>query len=107
MAKVNWINGTIKPPKEGEYYVIQECLKDVDGDKAGDYEIFSDYFRDGEWVTLGSYSEYWRVVGWAELLMPDIPKDLQGKVIRYFGCDLKEDRDRNEHDEKRSNKGAS
>lgn len=35
MAKVNWINGSIKPLKAKVYYVIMECVKDFGGLKTG------------------------------------------------------------------------
>ena len=30
MAEVNWIKGTIAPPKSGEYYTILEAMRDID-----------------------------------------------------------------------------
>ena len=92
MAKANWINGSINPPQDGEYYVIQECVEDIDTGrniiKAGQCEMFSDVFGDGEWESLGAHSPSWKVLCWANILMPDIPKDLQGRVRRYFGMKL-------------------
>lgn len=91
MAKVTWIRGEINPPVDGEYYMIQECLQDIENIKAGEVEIFTDGFTDGEWESLGAHSPYWRVICWARILHPDIPRDLQGRVRRYFGKTIEQE----------------
>ena len=85
MAKVNWVNGTIKPPEPGEYYTICEYKK------TGEIWIDSDSWDGKCWGTLEENDPYWQVIAWARVLRPDIPKDLQGRVKRYFGKEVKND----------------
>lgn len=90
MAKVNWINGTIKPPETGRYYVISEALVDHHGLKKGDIVIDVD-----QWFhVLNKWSYYnidFNILSWAPMLYPDIPKDLQEQVKWYFGKEVKND----------------
>ena len=91
MAKVNWINGAIEPPEAKLYYVIIECVKDYGDMKAGEIEVRTAIWFGNLWGTLGGKNENLRVLSWAEQLFPDIPKDLQGRVTRYFGEEVKKD----------------
>lgn len=84
MAKVNWINGSIEPPEVGEYYTITQSVK-------GDVWIDTDTWDGEKWETLGADNSYWKVLSWARVLKPDIPKDLQGRVNLYFGQEVKDD----------------
>ncbi len=98
MAEVNWIRGTINPPSSGEYYVICRVLQDInDPDthenyfKAGEYEITGDWWdaEDGAWQSLGKDNPFWEVESWANVLCPNVPRDIAKQVRRYFGKDLK------------------
>lgn len=90
MAKVNWINGSIKPPETGRYYVISEAVTDYNGLKKGDVVVSID-----EWMQVlnkwGYYNIHFRILAWASMIYPDIPKDLQGRVKWYFGKEVKND----------------
>ena len=94
----NWINGTIAPPKSGEYYIIIEAQKDCFGTpvKKGDIEMTTDYYNADldEFDTLGKRNNpYWKMLNWASIKYPAIPKDLIGRVKNYFGhkvCDADE-----------------
>ena len=92
MAEVNWIKGELNPPSSGEYYVIQEAQHDISsiGIKKGDIEITSDYWDKelSEWDELGKDNPTWKVLSWADILHPNIPRDLMGRVKRYFGKDV-------------------
>lgn len=83
MAKVNWINGSIKPQENGRYYVISEAVTDYNGLKKGDVVVSMD-----EWLPVlnkwGYYNSHFRILAWAPMIYPDIPKDLQGRVKWYF-----------------------
>lgn len=89
----NWINGTIAPPESGEYYIIIEALRDGAYHKKGDIEMTTDYYNADldEFDTLGKRNNsYWKVLNWASIKYPAIPKDLIGRVKNYFGhkvCD--------------------
>ena len=88
MAKVNWINGSIEPPDAELCYVIAEALTDYGALKKGDIVIDSDQWTGSQW---GYYYGIFQVLSWARRLYPDIPKDLQGRVKRYFGQEVKND----------------
>ena len=87
--KVTWINGTIAPPKSGEYYTAIEALEDnpYTGIKKGDIEIETDYYDTSEerWDSIGRDNPCWKVVCWARILRPDIPDGLHQRVKSYFG----------------------
>lgn len=86
--QTNWINGTIAPPESGEYYIIVEALQDSKYVKKGDIEMSTDYYDVGSdsFDTIGSRDNpYWKVLSWASVRHPSIPKDLQGRVRLYFG----------------------
>ena len=87
MAEVNWIRGELNPPSSGEYYIILEAQQWIGDFKVGDIEITSDYFdkEAGCFDTIGLVNPSWKVLAWADMLRPDIPKDLQGRVKVYFG----------------------
>ena len=53
MAKVNWINGSIKPPKAKVYYVIMECVKDFGDMRAGEIDICSAIWFGDFWDISG------------------------------------------------------
>lgn len=91
MAKVNWINGSIKPPKAKVYYVIMECVKDFGDMRAGEIDICSAIWFGDFWDISGRKNENFRILSWAEQLLPDIPKDLQERVKWYFGQEVKDD----------------
>lgn len=91
MAEVNcWIKGELNPPESGEYYVILEAQEDLLTFKKGDIEMQSDYFNADtkEWDDLGKDNPSWKVLAWADILRPNIPNDLKGRVKRYFGKDV-------------------
>ena len=96
--EVTWINGNIEPPEKGEYCIAAEALQDMEmsGIKKGDIEIYTDYYEglsSGGWDTIGKNSPYWKVVCWARIVHPNIPVAMRGRVVRYFGIDVREDRE--------------
>lgn len=93
MAEVNWINGNILPKKSGEYHIILEVQHDIGDLKKGDIEITNEYFYadKGEWETIGKDNPTWKVLSWANIVKPNIPKDLRDKVKVYFGVKIGED----------------
>lgn len=91
MAEVTWIKGSINPPSEGEYYVALEARTDsIPGFQTGDVEITGDYWCDGEWQTVGRDNPFWAVLCWANVLKPNIPNGLKGRVRKYFGFTVEE-----------------
>lgn len=98
MSEVRWIRGAIEPPRSGEYYVICKVLQDIadveTGEtyyKAGEYEISGDWWDADEkaWQSIGRGNPFWEVEAWANILLPNVPKDIAGKVRVYFGRWLK------------------
>ena len=87
MAEVNWINGNIEPTESGEYYLIIEAQHDIGDFKKGDVEITSEYYdtQTKEWDSIGKDNPTWKVLSWAKMLRPNIPKDLQKRTKWYFG----------------------
>ena len=90
MAEVNWIRGEINPPESGEFYVILEAQEDLFTFKKGDIEMQTDCFdkERGVWEELGANNPFWKVLAWADVLHPNIPNDLIGRVKRYFGVEV-------------------
>lgn len=90
--EVTWINGTIPPPKTGEYYIAIRAKTEysLGGLKKGDIHIDGDWYdvEDGEWQTIGKNNPIWEVIGWARLLKPDIPKEWQKDVTNFFGMEI-------------------
>lgn len=94
MAEVTWINGTIDPPKSGEYYVTLAAKQDIVGQfthnvyyKTGDVMIDVDYYNADErfWEQLGKDNPFWEVVCWADILKPNIPDGVRERLVEYFG----------------------
>lgn len=71
--------------------VIIECVKDFGDMKAGEIGMHTAIWFGNFWNILGRKNENFRVLSWAELLFPDIPADLQGRVKWYFGEKVKDD----------------
>lgn len=86
--KVNWINGSINPPCEGEYYVCFEAKRDIAEFKQCDIEITGDYWDGDMWQSLGNNNPCWKVLCWARILKPDIPEDIRDRVKEYFGAKI-------------------
>ena len=88
--KVNWIKGVIEPPEEGKYYVIAEAQKDTTLYKKGDIVIEFDWYSDmlGWEASRGSLSG-WKVLAWAEIPLPDVPKEVKGRLVTYFDTEVK------------------
>lgn len=87
MAIVNWIKGSIEPSESGEYYIIIEAQNNIGDYKKGDIEIDSDWYdkESNQFDTIGKNNKTWKVIAWANILLPDIPKDLQDRVKSYMG----------------------
>ena len=84
----NWINGKTPPTESGEYYIIIEALQDSASVKKGDIEMSTDYYNapTDQFDSIGYRNNpYWKVLRWANIECPPIPKDLQGRVTHYFG----------------------
>lgn len=96
MANVNWIKGSIEPPEGKYYYIIIEAQHDIlnleTGEmfvQEGDIEITSDeYDHEMGFLSIGKANPFWKVLAWADILYPDIPEDIRGKVTTYFGVKL-------------------
>ena len=79
MAKVIWNKGTIAPPESGDYYVIMEAIQNSDP-LPSSREAFD---------SLGVENPIWRVLAWANILLPPIPEGIQDQVRWYFGKEVK------------------
>ena len=93
--KVNWIKAETKPPKDGEYYTIAEMQRDGIFYKKGDIVIeFDGYSERLGWaVSQGSLSE-WKVLAWAEILLPDVPEEVTDRLVTYFDTEIKNRRNK-------------
>lgn len=98
MAEVTWINGTIDPPKSGEYYVTLEAKQDIVGQftgkvyyKTGDVMIDVDCYNADErfWEQLGKDNPFLEVVCWADILKPNIPYGVRERLVDYLGTKVK------------------
>ena len=98
MDEVTWIKGTIDPPQSGEYYVILESKQDrvdpVTGKvwyRAGDVMIDTDcYYACAHfWEQLGKDNPFWELLCWADILKPNIPDGVRGRLVEYLGTKVK------------------
>ena len=91
---VNWIEG-VEPPCDGEYYTIAEMQRDGIFYKKGDIVIeFDGYSERLGWaVSQGSLSE-WKVLAWAEILLPDVPEEVTDRLVTYFDTEIKNRRNK-------------
>lgn len=98
MAKVIWNKGTIAPPESGDYYVIMEAIQNSDplpsGEtliRKGDIEVTTDWYDSSReaFDSLGVENPIWRVLAWANILLPPIPEGIQDQVRWYFGKEVK------------------
>lgn len=92
MVEVQWFNSETNPPESGECYIIIEAQHDVvyGGKKLvgkGEVHLEIEHFdaEQGEFYTVDKDNTTWKVLCWADVLKPDIPKDLIGRVTRVFG----------------------
>lgn len=92
--KVNWIKGVIEPPEEGKYYVITEAQKDTALYKKGDIVIaFDRYSKALGWLSFIVDNSTWKILAWAEILLPDVPKEVEDRLVTYFDVEVKNRRD--------------
>ena len=92
MGNTVWNDGDRIPEESAQYYVIYEALDDTFNGlyKTGDISVEIDYYDvdRGEWDTVGKDCPYWRVLCWAEIPCPNIPKDLLSKVKTCMGKEV-------------------
>lgn len=95
--KVSWIRGEIKPLKDGEYYTIAEMQRDGIFYKKGDIVIEFDWYSEtmGWEASRGSLSS-WKVLAWAEILLPDVPEEIKDRLVMYFDTEVKNRRNKND-----------
>lgn len=87
--KVNWIKGGIEPPEQGKYYVIIEAQKDTAPYKKGDIVIGFDWYSEGlGWLSFIVDGSTWKVIAWAEMLLPDAPKEVEDRLVTYFDVEV-------------------
>ena len=92
--KVNWIKGVIEPPEEGKYYVITEAQNDTALYKKGDIVIaFDRYSKALGWLSFIVDNSTWKILAWAEILLPDVPEEVTDRLVTYFDTEVKNRRD--------------
>lgn len=88
--KVNWIKGVIEPPEEGRYYVMTEAQNDTDLYKKGDIVIaFDRYSKALGWLSSVVDNSAWKILAWAEILLPDVPEEVTDRLVTYLGEEVK------------------
>lgn len=87
--KVNWIKAETKPPKEGEYYTIAEMQRDGIFYKKGDIVIeFGWYSETLGWAASQDSLSTWKILAWAEILLPDVPEEVKDRLVTYFDVEV-------------------
>ena len=93
--KVNWIKAETKPPKDGEYYTIAEMQRDGIFYKKGDIVIEFDWYSDTlGWEASRDSLSTWKILAWAEILLPDVPEEVADRLVTYFDTEVKNRRDK-------------
>ena len=89
-VKVSWIKGVIEPPEEGKYYVITEAQNDTALYKKGDIVIaFDRYSKTLGWLSFIVDNLTWKILAWAEILVPDVPEEVEYRLVTYFDTEVK------------------
>ena len=92
---VNWIRGEIKPLEEGKYYVITEVQKDTTLYKKGDIVIDYDWYSKAlGWMSIRDNGSTWKILAWAEILLPDVPEEVKDRLVTYFDTEVKNRRNK-------------
>lgn len=92
--KVNWTKGEIAPLAEGRYYTIVEAQNDTTLYKKGDIVIgFDRYSEDLGWLSFVVDDSTWKILAWAEILLPDVPVKVKDRLATYFDTEVKNRRD--------------
>ena len=92
---VNWIKAEIKPLEEGKYYVITEAQKDTALYKKGDIVIDYDWYSKAlGWMSIEDNGSTWKILAWAEILLPDVPEEVKDRLATYFDTEVKNRRDK-------------
>ena len=87
--KVNWIKGVIEPLEEGKYYVITEAQKDTTLYKKGDIVIGSNWYsKTLGWLSFIVDNSTWKILAWAERLLPDVPEEVEDRLVTYFDTEV-------------------
>ena len=93
--KVNWIKAEIKPLEEGKYYVITEAQNDTALYKKGDIVIDCDWYSKAlGWMSIKDNGSTWNILAWAEIPLPDVPKEVKDRLVTYFDVEVKNRRDK-------------
>lgn len=88
--KTSWIKGEIAPLEEGRYYTIAEAQKDTTLYKKGDIVIGLDWYSEGlGWLSFIVDGSTWRILAWAEILLPDVPGEVKDRLVTYFDVEVK------------------
>lgn len=88
--KANWTKGEIKPLEEGKYYVITEAQKDTALYKKGDIVIDCDWYSKAlGWMSIKDNGSTWNILAWAEIPLPDVPKEVKDRLVTYFDVEVK------------------
>ena len=87
---VSWIRGEIKPLEERKYYVITEAQNDTALYKKGDIVIDYDWYSKAlGWMSIKDNGSTWKILAWAEILLPDVPKKVTDRLVTYFDTEVK------------------
>lgn len=87
--KASWIRGEIKPLEEGKYYVITEAQNDTALHKKGDIVIDYDWYSKAlGWMSIRAEGLTWKVLAWAEILLPDVPETVRERLVTYFDVEV-------------------
>ena len=93
--KVNWIKGVIAPLEEGKYYVITEAQNDTALYKKGDIVIDYDWYSKAlGWMSTKDNGSTWKILAWAEILLPNVPEKVKDRLVTYFDTEVKNRRNK-------------
>lgn len=87
--KTSWIKGEVEPTEQGKYYVITEVQKDTALYKKGDIVIDYDWYsKIMGWMSIKENGSTWRILAWAEILLPDVPEEIKDRLVTYFDVEV-------------------
>lgn len=90
--QVNWIKGSIPPGQDGDFYILAEALRFLWNDDEvyaypGELVIDRAVWREslGGFYGAAGSDPLWRVLAWAPIIYPDVPKEDRPRLRGYFG----------------------
>jgi hypothetical protein len=58
----------------------------IKGDIVIDYDWYSKIMG---WMSIKENGSTWKILAWAEILLPDVPEEVKDRLVTYFDVEVK------------------